>query len=230
MRACKVFVVFPSANPIRATETTMKWRQMGYQVGVYFDTGTVADTGAYREWRGPYEGYWATCNWMAHMLVNGQEQAQVVIFAADDIEPDSKHTCAEIADAYLDKFPSLYGVMQPTGDKQGVDKTGTQASARICGSPWIGANWVKRAYGGNGASWAEYKSFYGDEELLHVAKREGVLWLNPDIKQHHAHWSFGWSQQQFYQRRNSERYWLTDKALFEKRLAEGFPGSEPLSE
>jgi hypothetical protein len=167
---------------------------------------------------------------MAKMLVNGQEQAQVVIFSADDIEPDPKHTCQEIASAYLDKYPGLYGIMQPTGDKQGVDRTGTQASARICGSPWIGANWIKRAYQGKGAAWEAYKSFYGDEELLHVAKREGVLWLAPEYTQKHLHWSWGFSQQTFYQKRNSDRYWQSDKALFDKRLAEGFQGSEPLGE
>src|SRR3990167_10662977 len=117
MIPCKVFVVYPSANPPRAYETALKWKQMGYQVGVYFDTGVAGDSGAYHEWRGPYEGYWATCNWMANMLVNGQEQAQIIIYAADDIEPDTTKTCQEIGAAYLEKYPDLYGVMQPTGDR-----------------------------------------------------------------------------------------------------------------
>lgn len=230
MIPCKVFVVFPSANPPRAYDTVLKWKQMGYQACVYLDTATAGDTGAYHEWRGPYNGYWDACNWMAHQLVNGQEKAQIVIFGADDIEPDANKTCAEIANEYMQRFPDLYGVMQPTGDRQGIDKTGQPASARICGSPWIGANWIKRAYQGKGATWEGYRSFYSDEELWHVAKRENVLWLAPEYSQKHLHWSWGHAPQTFYQKRNSNLYWIQDKDLFNKRLAENFPGSEPLPE
>jgi hypothetical protein len=228
MRACKTFVVFPSAYPTRAAAAVEKWKAMGYQAGVYFNTGTQGDSGAYHEWRGPYEGYWNACNWMAKMLVNGQEQAQIVIFAADDIEPDPKKTCQEISNEFIEHFPDLFGVMQPCGDRQGMDRSGKPAAARICGSPWLGAEWIRRAYQGNGPVDSRFFHFYGDESLYEVAGKQNALWMRPDLMQYHRHWSWGHEPQQAYQRKNSNDHWLTDKALFELEKSKGFPGSEPL--
>lgn len=221
----KTFVVFPSASPSRAATAVEKWRDMGYQAAVYFNPGTPENCGAYQVWHGAYKGYWDACNYMAHNLVNGSEQAQIVIFAADDIDPDPNHPMSEIAGEFAERFPDFFGVMQPCGDKQGIDKSGKPAAARICGSPWIGAGWVKNAYGGRGPTNPDYFHFYGDEELFHVAERYGVLWMRPDLLHFHHHWSWGHSQQQPYQKRNSDGHWEKDKALYQARAAAGFSGS-----
>lgn len=228
MRLSKTFVVFPSASPPRAAACVAKWRSMGYQTAVYLDTGTSGDTGAYREWRGPYKGYWNACNWMAKTLVNGQEQATIVIFAADDIEPDVTKTCQEISSEFIDHFADTFGVMQPCGDKQGIDKTGKPAAARICGSPWLGAEWVRRAYQGNGPCDDRFHHFYADESLYEVAGKLGVLWMRPELSQLHRHWSWGHEPQQIWQRKNSNAHWVSDRDLFLSEKAKGFPGSEPL--
>lgn len=228
MRMAKVFVVFPSASPTRAAESVEKWRYMGYQTGVYFNYGTQEACGAHKVWFGPYEGYWNACNYMAHIVVAGEEKATICIFASDDIDPDPKYTAHEIGDQFLEHFPDTFGVMQPCGDRQGIDHTGKPAAERICGSPWMGADWVRRAYGGRGATDSRFFHFYGDEHLYEVAKKRGVLWMRPDLVHHHRHWSWGHSQQQIYQKRNADQHWEKDKALFMADKEAGFPGSEPL--
>lgn len=228
MNPSKTFVVFPSASTSRARAAVEKWKAMGYLTGVYRDIGTTETCGSFLEWRGPYNGYWDACNHMANILVNGQEQATIVIFAADDIDPDPDRTCQELSSEFIDRFPDYFGVMQPCGDRQGIDASGRPAAERICGSPWLGREWVKRAYQGRGATDARYFHFYGDESLYEVAKRAGVLWMRPDVVHYHRHWSWGHEPQQQYQKRNSRDHWQKDKALFYDEKAAGFPGSAPL--
>ena len=227
---CKVFVVFPSVYPTRAAKSVEKWRAMGYQTGVYLNSTTQGDSGAHKEWRGPYNGYWDACNFMARILTQGEESTGIVVYASDDIDPDPTHTADELSAQFVGHFPNYFGVMQPCGDKQGIDATGKPAAARICGSPWLGREWVRRAFGGMGAVDSRFRQFYGDELLYEVSKKLGVLWMRPDLTQYHYHWSFGHERQQPYQRKNSEAHWQKDKDLFMAEKAAGFPNSEPLPE
>jgi len=212
----KVAYVCPSCNPVRAKRTFAKWKAMGYGTAVLLDAG-MKDSGADLEtWTDDYRGYWAECNALCRLI-----EADIIVLGGDDIDPDPNHRADEIAAEFIKHFPNLFGVMQPTGDDlQGTDK--------ICGSPWLGRGWIERAYGGNGATWPEYRSFFGDEELQEVAMKLGVLWQRPDLIQFHDHWTrHGGPTKTDYQIRNNQ-YWGADKALFGRRQASNFPGHEAL--
>lgn len=132
-----------------------------------------------------------------------------------------------------------YGVMQPTGDRWGINPMSQvqwpNAPAyidRVCGSPWMGREFCKRMYGGKGPLYEGYTHMYVDEELQHVAKKLGVLWQRRDLIHYHHHWGRKRGSKedmpQFLEAVNSPEHWRQSKALFDERLAAGFPGHEPL--
>jgi hypothetical protein len=127
---------------------------------------------------------------------------------------------------------------------------------RICGSPWIGREFARRMNGGQGPFWPQYKHMFGDEELQCVALRMGVLWQRRDLTHYHDNprredpvnsWgkammicrallassfrsaSFKSRTPDFAHEIYSKKHWSDAKALFDKRKAEGFPGSEPIA-
>lgn len=55
-------------------------------------------------------------------------------------------------------------------------------------SAWIGREFARRAYGGNGPLWDAYTHMFVDEELKCVAEKNGVYWMRPDLVQLHMHW------------------------------------------
>jgi hypothetical protein len=170
-----------------------------------------------------YPGYSVASNTLAVAAVAAG--ADVVVFGGDDMDPEPSLTAQEIAAQYLEHFGGSFGVMQPTGDRP--ETFGTD---RICGSPWLGRDWVLRAYGGLGAVWPGYHQFFMDEELQNVAKKLGVLWQRPDLTQEHHHWlRYGLSTKTAYQVSN-DRWWTPDETMFKARKAAGFPGSDPLPE
>jgi hypothetical protein len=175
----------------------------------------------------PFTGYYRSINLLVDQALS--LGADTVTCAADDMDPDPVATAQEIGKSYLERYPDGDGVLQACGDMQGMDGSGRQASARICGSPTFGRGWIERSYEGNGPFWSGYRSFYGDEELYNVALYHGLLWMAPEYTFLHRHWSFGWSEQSSYQKRNSDTWWNEDKALFDVRIEAGFPRSGLLS-
>ena len=137
-------------------------------------------------------------------------------------DTDPNHTAEEIGAQYLEKFPDGFGVMQPCGDRQGMDSTGKPAAARICGSPWFGKGWVEKAFGGEYVVPTEFFHFYGDEVLKEVAERLGVLWMRDDLIQDHQHWAFGRQDKEKYQEDNSRNHWQEDKNRFMDSQKKGF--------
>ena len=123
---------------------------------------------------------------------------------------------------------ATFGVMQPTGDPWS-DHQG-RIIERIAGSPWLGREWCRRAYAGKGPLWPEYTHCFADEELQLVAQRYGVFWQRPDLTQHHDNWARARGnpadRPAFLDEANSPEHWRKYQALFNKRKAAGFPGSE----
>ena len=210
------WVVWPTCNPVRHKGKLNAWRSQGYRVGVLVNGVLGYDHADLMIWESEYRGYWQSVNMLCHALI---ERADVIVVAADDMCPDPNLTAQEIAQQFLEHFPGGYGVMQPTGD----DLDGTD---RICGSPWLGREWIKESYCGYGPYWGGYLRFYGDEELFNVAKQQGVLWQRPDLTQYHDHWLRTGTKTD-YQIAN-EAWWDQDKELFRQRRCDGFPGSERL--
>lgn len=151
--------------------------------------------------------------------------------------PNLAHQSAGTPTSALGAFPmSTFGVMQPTGDRWG-DRQGAYID-RVAGSPWIGREFARRMYQGNGPYWPEYTHMGVDEELQAVAIKYGVFHQRPDLTHYHDHWGRPkpgevLAQQSnmpaFLERANSPAEWDRYKAIFKARSAAGFPGSEPIA-
>ena len=81
--------------------------------------------------------------------------------------------------------------------------------------------------------WGEYWHLFADEELQEVATRLGVFWQRRDLIHFHAHalrkdipTQNDWPD--FLKPINTPESWNTHKAIFDKRKAAGFPGSDPI--
>jgi hypothetical protein len=210
-----VWVVFPTANPERADRAIKIWQAKGYNVAILTNTEDCASLRCQLHIAsGRYSGYFRSANALAKAVLALDPDFRVLVCAADDMEPDPNLTADAIAEQYLTRFPSGFGVLQPTGD----DLDGTD---RICGSPWVGRAWIETAYGGHGPLCEDYTAFFGDEELLNVSKTLGALWQRPDLTQYHDHWSRkGRGAKTAYQEENN-KHWAADKRTFERRVAEG---------
>ncbi len=209
-----------------------------------------------------YRGYARSANALIQFVLERDSACDFCIAGGDDTDPDPHRTAEEIslecrrhfhnyfaamldgpwesmsgrADAVANLKSgklSTFGVMQPTGDRfaQGsID--------RIAGSPWIGREFARRVYQGQGPYWPEYTSMFVDEELKCVAEKYGVYWMRPDLVHLHRH--FMRESDALDSRAvarpipphlieaNSPEHWAKFKALFESRKIHGFPGSELL--
>ena len=130
------------------------------------------------------------------------------------LEGWTEHACA------------TFGVMQPIGDKWGGNWQ--ENVHKICGSPWMGAEFVRRWNGGTGPLCTEYWHSYADEELYETVVRTGLLWQREDLSQKHVHHLRENRPQPAYMRESYNRF-QADGAIFRQRKARGFPGWEPIS-
>lgn len=223
MSDLEIWYAIPSANPSRAQECLEQWQAHGCRTAVALNKGMPQlQTADLHMWMDPYPGYFPTVNQMC-MRILEEHSADIIITGGDDMYPSSAHTAQQIGKEFFERFPTLYGVMQPTGDRgiPGVDN--------ICGSPWIGREFIRRAYGGKGPFWHQYFAYYGDEEMKCVAERLGVLQQRPDISQYHDHFSrAGGPPREPYQIRN-EKFWIQDQNIFKHRAAHSFPGHEAIN-
>jgi len=217
------WVVFPSATVEKANSAVTAWRNRGYHTLVFQDLGSKAcEADVVR--MGQFPGYYRVINSLVLQAV-AEEGADIVTCIGDDMLPDPYATAEDIAKSYFKIWPHGEGVLQATGDMQGVDESGVQAAARICGSPTFGRRWIYESYEGRGPFWSGYQNFYADEDLHDVAFSLGLLRNDPQITFLHQHWSWGWSDRAEYHKRNSDNTWEADAALYASRRAEKFPHS-----
>lgn len=193
----------------------------------------------------PYSGYAEAVNRMVEHAMWVDPVAEWFIAAGDDTEPDMNHTAEEIARQCCDYFKKgddltfpecghTFGVMQPTGDRFAEGSID-----RIAGSAWLGREFCRRINQGKGPLWPEYVHNFVDEELQNVALKYGIFWQRRDLIHLHRH----------FQRENdsltspaiskptpehlkaafSPEGWGPYKAIFDRRKAQGFPGSEPIA-
>ena len=217
----EVWYLFPSANPDNAARCVPAWRDMGYRVALLEDRTPIPVPCDAKLTRDAYPGWSASINLLTREVV--PESCPVVVAGADDLYPDPTRRATEIAAEFLDRFPDTFGVMQPIGDD-------FEATASICGSPWLGRAWTRRMYAGLGGLCERYVQQYADEELYWVARCADRLWLRPELTQRHEHFRrLG---------RPAPRYWIDaaasneahDCRVFIERSAAGFPGAAPEDE
>ena len=244
-----VWYCIPSKRPPEQVEPVLKaWRERGYKVALYVDEsdkrfGLDAKQGLIVV-AGTYPGYAAAVNRLVLLLLQGDARAEWFVTGGDDTYPDPNHSAEEIArecsehfnHGHGPDFPMTYeqmrtwGVMQPTGDDYG-DSRGKYVE-RVASSPWMGREFCRRINQGNGPLWPEYFHMGEDEELQAVATKLGIFWQRPDLKHYHAHWARPRAMREdmpeFLVRANSPEEWKKYKQIFERRLASGFPGHEPI--
>jgi hypothetical protein len=244
-----VWYCVPSCNPRRAREATAAWREMGYRVALLVDRNRLGDF----IWGEDapdlvvetqrYPGYYRSVNLLAGVLRRGtfglrdgglirkshygvSTPPAVVVTGGDDMFPDEKLSAHEIRDTLYAMRPDGWFVAQPIGDVAGMPGTD-----KICGSPWFGAAWLERGYGGQGPFCGDYFHFYGDEELKNVSVLTGAYVELPNICQRHEHYRRqGGPKKTAYQARNETRYWTPDQRIFNERKSKGWPGHEPVVE
>jgi hypothetical protein len=258
-----VWVVCPSKRPTEEVNRwAEKWRARGYKIALWRDDMNFPfGVANYIRSEPTYPGYAVAVNSLIRDVLQTDDACEWAVAAADDVEPDLNHTGDEIAvqcgryfcNLDIDKpwhgVPHIpratFGVMQPTGDRWGTfpdHPDPTQRSAyidRVCGSPWLGREFCKRMYGGNGPYWPEYRHMGVDEELQAVALKLDVLWQRPDLIHFHQHWGRPRPGEimapvermpEFLKEANGGAHWRAYKKLFAEREAAGFPGHEPRHE
>lgn len=219
----KHWVVFPAADPNRGWACAKKWIDRGFQALVLVDNPLWIHTSemSFHLMQGPsvFPGYYKVAN--AITMEAFKRGAELVTCIGDDMLPDPTRTADDIQVMYFKRFPNGEGVLQATGDEQGEKINGEWNSQRICGSPTFGRGWYETGYKEIGGFCSQYRSFYGDEDLLNVAKKRGVLWQEPSIKIDHVHWAFGRAVKQTYHDA-AQKNWEADQKVFFERKAAGF--------
>lgn len=252
------WLTIPSARPPAEAEKCLaKWRALGYKVALWRDGDkspahiptSCDEIECDLIFTGDYPGYARAVNALIAGVMLKDPDAEWFVAGGDDTEPDPNHTASEIARQCGDHFRNLhmertgetievhptFGVMQCTGDRfaQGsIDK--------IAGSPWIGREFARRMYGGNGPLWPGYARFFMDQELQDVAIQYGVFQQRRDLIHLHRH----------YMRRSNdlnaaafvtevpkhlahqESKWDEEKKIYLGRKnarPAPFPGSEPIA-
>jgi hypothetical protein len=241
-----VWLTIPSARPAaEIADRIQRWQRQGYRIALWRNGPNVDDALPFLTNRDAlkatpeYAGWGQSINGMIKEICAYDPQAQWFVGGGDDTDPDPTKTADDIAAECTEEFGGTLGVMQPTGDRWGEDEIWARhrfphAPAyidRICGSPWIGREYARRANRGAGPFWPEYHHFHADEELCVIAKRDGLMWQRRDLIHFHDHPLRTGDRSklpEFLEYINSPEYWSESTALFVKRRNVGFPGSSLL--
>jgi len=232
-----VWLTIPSCRP--GGGTIPAWRERGYKIAVLRQNEPIEADIQIRT--GEYLGWARSTNILAKLVMQVDPLAMWCVSGGDDTLPEPNRTPDEIAAQLTAHFGGTFGVMQPTGDRWCDSDTsramfGQHRGAiidRIAGSPWMGREWIERAYGGNGPMFAEHYHCWSDQELCEVAEKMGVYWRRRDLTHRHNHWLrdndnlTGRTDEPQSWRVASEDY-MRGRALFEERKRLNFPGSDPL--
>lgn len=237
------------------------WRERGYKIALWRDpckcTGSLPfkvcahqpDVDTLIVY--PYLGYSRAVLYLINRVCGIDMQAKWFIIGGDDTEPDPNHTAEEIARQcgehfgilkYMDpiRMPlSTFGVMQPTGDRF-AEVCGVAMIEKVAGSAWIGREFARRMYGGNGPLWPEYTRFFMDEELQEIAIQYGVFQQRRDLIHLHRHYmresdaidSPAIRTEIPDHLKAQESKWKEEQGIFSKRKharPAPFPGSEPIA-
>ncbi len=215
-----IWVCFCSARPApQAQRVIDAWRDMGYKVLVLRPKEDV-DADELVPEQGVWNGWAWHMNDLLRYFTEGNGTGDWVASAADDVLPDPKWKPQEIAQSCRDHFKGSLGVMQPFGDDwyPGIVSVG---------HPWLGRDYILRANQGKGPFWPGYYHYYADMELGQVSQQQGLLWLRADLTHKHENWHrMGETRPALLDKAYAKVN--EDKALYEWRTREGFPGSDLL--
>jgi hypothetical protein len=240
-----VWLTIPSARPAaEIADRIQRWQKQGYRIALWRNGPNVDDALPFLTNRDAlkatpeYAGWGASINGLIKEIATYDSSSAWFVGGGDDTDPDPNKTAGEIADECADYFGGTSGVMQPTGDRWGEEQPWARLnypenpaySDRICGSPWIGREFARRANQGKGPFWPAYRHMFADEELQTVALREGLLWQCRDLIHYHDHVRRDGVARtpEFMSEWYGSVHWSESHKLFNARKRDGFPGSELL--
>lgn len=209
-----IYVVWPTVSPEKSRPMIAEWHKKGYKVAIlvnlplqHGDLPEAEIVVVQEEWKGfP----------VAVNILCREVPGDIVVVVGDDVYPEPEKTAQEIGQEFLQRFPDLFCVMQPTGDFYG--------SINQCAvSPWIGRKFIQEAYGGKGPYWEEYYHYFSDQELQEYSIKMKAFQQRPDLSQYHDHWGRQENVKRPKHLRKAKQLWRKDKTLFEQRKAAGFP-------
>ncbi len=249
-----VWMCVPSARPDGGT--LHEWKARGYKLAVWRNVGSPAVPFCDHVVMMDYPGYAKAVNYCVKLAAGFDPSCEWFVTGGDDVSPDLAHSPEEIAAQCTSHFEMVhwahkingpfangaFGVMQPTGDRWGADepwakKNWPDAPAyidRICGSPWMGREFCRRANAGKGPLCEEYLHMHVDEHLQEYAKHLGILWQRQDLIHHHHHALRGKGASmaelpphlvKWY----GKAHWNESKAILDRHQAAGFAGLEPIA-
>lgn len=214
MKMIDVWAVWPSANPDQGEKTALRWLSQGFKVALLLDSPHTFEIDVRAIVGEKWEGYPKAMNRLCREI-----DSDIVVAASDDIYPDER-SAQELGREFIDHFQGTFGVMSPIGDDFGNVRNAAVA-------PWIGREWINRAYGGHGPFWSEYFHYFCDGEIQDVAILLDAFWQREDVIQYHDHWQReeggGTRPPHLFE---ALKQWKKDKCLYEFRKANGFPGHE----
>ena len=215
-----VWVVWPTVHLEQTKVQIEKWRNMGYRTAVlinppHSEEDPCLDDAEIISVQVDWKGFPLAMNQLCAIVLECSA-ADVVVTVGDDIDPDPNHTAQELGERFIERFPDLNGVIQPTGDKF--------ASIEKCAvSPWLGRNFILYAYGGQGPYREEYFHYFSDQELQEYAESRNIFEQWPDITQYHAHWQRMKGEKRPEHLMEALDHHGPDKKTFERRKRKGWP-------
>ncbi|MHA1344996.1 MAG: glycosyltransferase family 2 protein [Candidatus Heimdallarchaeaceae archaeon] len=209
-----IWVVWPTVNIEKSQRMIEAWHDRGYKVAVLVNPPNTDDMLIEAEIV-IVQDKWINFPVAANILckiVSGD----IVVVVGDDISPDPNSTAQEIGRDFLKRFPDTFGVIQPTGDEFGCYN-------KCAVSPWLGRDFIEKAYEGKGPYWEEYFHYFSDQELQEYATQLGIFEQRKYVNQYHDHWQRQEEPQRPGYLLPAKKKWHKDKQIFQQRQKEGFP-------
>lgn len=224
-----IWYCIPSANRPMALETLPRWKALGYRVAVQLDPDVkplphdICDLQFFR----PYKGWAEAVNFLMQDGFEDTDTDTLYATGGDDVLPDPNHQAHEVEDIFWDRFPDGYGVMQPAAPVPTAPEEKKQRGHIWAWSPFIGPEFIRRAYRGEGPMYPGYFHHFADTELAEVAKAQGCWFANEDLMHDHLYFRWAGLPKPSY-RRNIRRAHPHDRELYRTRRQRGFPESHPV--
>lgn len=215
MTELNIWVAWPSVRMEESRALVEEWKAMGYQTAVLVNPPHV-DTDIPNADRVIIQSQWKGFPIAANILCK-ETPGNIIIVVGDDIYPDKQKTAEELGQEFLQRFPDLFGVMQPTGDDYAAIK-------ECCVSPWIGRRFIEECYENNGPYWEEYFHYWCDRELQEIAMLFEAFQQRSDVSQYHDHWQRREGVKRPPYLMEALHKHTKDSRLFRERQSKKFPG------
>ena len=212
--ALDIWCCWPTVNIEKSREMIDVWHEQNYKVAVLVNPPHI-NVDLLEADQVIVQNEWQGFSIAANILCK-EVPGDIVVVVGDDIYPDKEHTPQEIGGAFQKKFPDLFGIMQPTGDKFGC-------THKCAVSPWIGRMFIEKSYNGHGPFWEEYFHYFSDQELQEYATKLGTFYQREDLVQYHDHWQRKEEPRRPGYLLEAKKRWHKDKQTFDQRMVKGFP-------